>query len=926
METAKVMKTEAIKRMLLAMSPPHSQDLAALYNHDMEMQLTVAQDDGERIDKDYNGRKWHGYTNGTEIWKSIRVPYDANSEPHYEDGPLTFDITTHTDGIGLTGFDWKSKVSRWVGFDFDSITNHKGSGITDAEMEEVVRKASEIPWITIRKSTSGNGLHLYVFLNGVPCENHTQHAALARSILGKMSATVGYDFSANVDCLGHVLWIWHRKQRGTDGLSLVKQGVPLVDIPPNWKDHVDVVTNKRKKIKPSLIADSESKTGTKDPIDEFEELAGQHLQVPLDSQHKALMAWLENNMAVSWWDADHHMLVCHTSDLKKAHTELKLKGVFETNTSGSSEQNCFAFPKKHGQWTVRRFSPGVQEHESWYQDSSGWTTTHLNREPDLETVARTLKGTEEENGGFVFQNEGGKQVALAGGLLGFKITIPEFISRRQAKIKHHKDKGRVVVSIEHDKSDKPEDMPGWLPKKGNWVRVFNVTTAGSDAENEATYDDLLRHIVSIGGEDGGWLVTTEKGWVNEPLTHVKHVLESQNFNPNDIKTMLGTAITKCWAVVNKPFDVEYPGNREWNKDAAQLRFLPSQKDADKLHFPTWSMILNHLGQGLDEGIRASEWAKKAGMVSGADYLKVWISSMFKKPYDSLPYLFFYGPQNCGKSMFHESLELLMKGGACRADNALTNQAGFNYELANKVLCVIEEVNLQKAGTVAYNRIKDWCTSPMMPIHQKNGTPYTIRNTSKWVQTSNESSACPIFPGDTRITVVEVQPIAPGEYVSRKEFVRRLEEEAPDFLASIMNLELPEVNDRLNLPVINTEQKLDIVENNRTQTELFFKEKLHYFPGESIEMKEVYDMFYNWLDPERRLSYSKVRFGREKPMPFLKGTHPGTNQVLIGNCSYTKPTESQLKNLCLVLVNGKLVKSNANRPTETGVGSEQGAGS
>ena len=57
----------------------------------------------------------------------------------------------------------------------------------------------EIPWVTVRKSTGGNGIHLYVFLPDVPTANHTEHAALARAVLGQMSALVGFDFKAKVD-------------------------------------------------------------------------------------------------------------------------------------------------------------------------------------------------------------------------------------------------------------------------------------------------------------------------------------------------------------------------------------------------------------------------------------------------------------------------------------------------------------------------------------------------------------------------------------------------------------------------------------------------------------------------------------------------------------------------------------------------------
>ena len=45
----------------------------------------------------------------------------------------------------MTGWDWQARRSRWVAFDFDSLTGHaKGVGISDEELEKV-RQAAEAP-------------------------------------------------------------------------------------------------------------------------------------------------------------------------------------------------------------------------------------------------------------------------------------------------------------------------------------------------------------------------------------------------------------------------------------------------------------------------------------------------------------------------------------------------------------------------------------------------------------------------------------------------------------------------------------------------------------------------------------------------------------------------------------------------------------
>jgi hypothetical protein len=81
-----ITRTEVIKNFLLAKARP---DLAQLYDYDMEVQVNVAQDNGERVEGDFKGKLWQGWTDGEETWKPFRIPYKANSEPEYEDRPLS---------------------------------------------------------------------------------------------------------------------------------------------------------------------------------------------------------------------------------------------------------------------------------------------------------------------------------------------------------------------------------------------------------------------------------------------------------------------------------------------------------------------------------------------------------------------------------------------------------------------------------------------------------------------------------------------------------------------------------------------------------------------------------------------------------------------------------------------------------------------
>lgn len=866
--------TQAIKNFLSAKT--HA-DLADLYNHSMEVQVNVAQDNGQRIEGEYLGKKWHGWSDGLTTWKSIRIPHKANSDPEYTDKPIRFDLEQHAEGIGMTGWDWQTKVSRWVGYDFDSIANHQ-DGLTPEEMNEILEKTRDIEWVTVRRSTSGKGYHLYVFLEEVDTANHNEHAALGRAILGMMSAIAGYDLQAKVDACGGNMWVWHRKMIGTPGLELVKQGTTLKKPPKNWRDHLDVITSKRRKNLPQQISD----TGKGDF---FEELTGQRQKIPLDDGHKALIEFLREKDALWWWDNDHHMLVTHTWWLQMAHETLGLKGFFKTNTPGSelNEQNCFCFPLRRGAWNIRRFTPGVQEHESWTQDKAGWTRCYLNREPDLKTVAQAFGAVEDPKGGFIFREASVATEALK--YLNVFPQIDNILHGRETVVKEHKD-GRIVVEVERNAHDSPSEMQGWLAR-GNkpWTKIFDASASGPAEPEVANYDDVVRHLVTTQSEDAGWVINVNSRWQDEPLSHVRVALSSLGYNSKEVTSILGSSVFKCWRLVNKPFQPEYPGDREWNRNAAQLRFTPTRgKDREELSYPTWLRILDHCGRGLNESVKADPWCQANGITTGSDYLKCWIASIFQAPDQPLPYLFFFGNQDSGKSIFHEALSLLLTKGYKRADVAIQSQGNFNAELEGQVVCTIEEIDL-KGNRTAYNKIKDWVTSLDLLIHPKGGTPYHVKNTTHWIQCANQFTYCPVFPGDTRITMCHVADIDPTDVIPKRKIIPMLEKEAPDFLAEIISLEIPESHSRLNVPVLSTQEKQTAAMQNKTVLEAFLDEHCEPCAGHTIKFSELYERFIDWVEPQEVNNWSKIRVGRELPPHYIKARSSKNAQYYVGNIEW-----------------------------------------
>jgi energy-coupling factor transporter ATP-binding protein EcfA2 len=883
-----MLKTQAISQFLKLTGNKH---LTSLYHYGMEVQVNVAQDDGVRIKgTTFNGRPWIGWKSPTsdETWKSFRIPWSAYKEPQYTDTEMKFDLIKHVEGIGLTGWNWVNKTSVWVGFDFDSIVNHT-AGLTEEELLVIKQKLYELPYTTLIKSTSGKGLHLYIFFETpVPTVTHTEHAALARSVLSVIAAEVGYNLTTSVDTCGGVLWVYHRKQEGTDGLSLLKQGEKFKNqrIPCNWRDHADVVSGRKRRII-GLNKDEE--------ISLFDEMTAAIQQQNLDDSHRQLLTWFAASAERDWWwDTDHNMLVCHTFDLKKAHTELGLKGIFYTKSTGTSAQNCYAFPSYNGSWIIRRHSFNVKEHPSWSLDASGWVRCVYNTVADFTVCAKSNEGVENTRGEYVFITVTQGLKALAD--LGIThIVIPEQYSMRAMSLAEKMD-SRIVVSFTREPSDTA--ITGFLAnsKGDRWECVVHRHKPKKEV---SAPDYLIRHLITDIAE-AGWFIYTRKHWVSQSKSNVQTVLMGQQYqyNKHDIELLMSKAILNPWKLVNIPFEDEYPGDRQWNRDGAAFSCKPEEG-----MFDTWLNILTHCGNGLRTTLEANAWCMQNNILNGADYLLCWVANAFQHPTEPLPYLFFVGEQNSGKSTFHEALALLFKQqkGYIRADNALINQQGFNSEIAGAIICVVEETDLKRNKDAA-NRIKDWVTGKTISINTKYKTVYDIVNTTKWIQCANDLNYCPILPGDTRIVVSWVEK--PKTEIPKSVLFEKLEREKAAFLFHVLNLELPEPEGRLRLPCVTTSEKQKVMLSNSSDIEQFIFEHCKICYGKMTAFEDFCFAFVDWLSPEKRNYWTRTRVSREFPQitPLCRGRTGAENISVIGNLTLSQDEKDEVYELVTTSTN------------------------
>jgi len=222
--------------------------------------------------------------------------------------------------------------------------------------------------------------------------------------------------------------------------------------------------------------------------------------------------------------------------------------------------------------------------------------------------------------------------------------------------------------------------------------------------------------------------------------------------------------------------------------------------------PTWDRILDHCGQSLDDVLKVSEWGQDTGVLTGQQYLMIWIAHLLRTPVLPLPYLFFYGNQNCGKSAFNESVcVLLTRNRYIQADWSVGSgykRSPFNSELDGTLFCYLDESDLTDGGRCDLDYFKKVVTSTTINIHKMRVKPYVVPNLTHWCQTANTIAARPTCLGNRVITSIQVDDLASGTEIPKRNLLAQLRDEAPNFMYTIMQLARPPLENGLGLPVFN----------------------------------------------------------------------------------------------------------------------------
>jgi len=332
------------------------------------------------------------------------------------------------------------------------------------------------------------------------------------------------------------------------------------------------------------------------------------------------------------------------------------------------------------------------------------------------------------------------------------------------------------------------------PQTYSYIVVEPMIESKPVEPSKLDYDAYLR-MLSNPKKQLGWLAKDNRGvWLGTTDTGARQALITSGTEKKQVDGILGMLRNTSWVDVSIPFGEEYPGNRQWNRYGPQLALTPVAGD-----HRTWDTFYDHVGKSLNHPLKL---LGLEGLATGRDYLQQWVNYVIKHPYGPLPYLLFIGQQKVGKSLFFESLEPLFTCGVVDAYLALKSQ--WNRQLEGAIVAYVDEKDVNTESTC--DKVKDWVNAKKLTIRRMGTDPYDVRNSLHWIQCANDIAKCPIPDGDTRTTVIHVDP--PTNPIPKTEFVAKLLAEAPAFLHTIMNLELAPITDRLNIPAITTAAKLD----------------------------------------------------------------------------------------------------------------------
>ena len=171
---------------------------------------------------------------------------------------------------------------------------------------------------------------------------------------------------------------------------------------------------------------------------------------------------------------------------------------------------------------------------------------------------------------------------------------------------------------------------------------------------------------------------------------------------------------------------------------------------------------------------------------------------------------------------------------------------------------MEEIDLSKSST-ARNRLKEWVTAKSLSIRKMRTDVFHQPNTLHFIQCTNQASSCPVWPYDSRIVMCHVP--SPAQPIPKQQLLRLLESEASQFLATIMQLTMPEPDGRLRVAVLETSDKLALGHANAPAAK-FIDECCRLNPTAKIAKSDLHGKYEVWCTENGHTVLTPSEFGKQ----------------------------------------------------------------
>lgn len=268
-------------------------------------------------------------------------------------------------------------------------------------------------------------------------------------------------------------------------------------------------------------------------------------------------------------------------------------------------------------------------------------------------------------------------------------------------------------------------------------KIFNTTE---------TTENMIKFLDSFCGFDAAtgriWINYNMGGWKLLPLASARNLLSSYNIvEKNGSNTKIIPALTKWlqWEKKRIVYDIVFQKECK-RKDVINtfsgFPFLPAKAVKGIEIWKEYCME-----------VLCNQDPKKM------EFLEYFVASCFQ--FNKIPYyLILQGEQGTGKSFFAEAVAKMLGDYAFVATSIAALTTNFNFHLANKLFCYLEEAYF--GGDIRTTDIlKAKITSPKMVIELKGGATFTVPTYTNYLITTNHDNPAKAERDDRRAVIFRV---------------------------------------------------------------------------------------------------------------------------------------------------------------------------